>query len=319
MRFISCLSLVSALATGALLMASLTESFAGEWREGSPSSTGHALSATAVLGEEIYLAGGAGITAPQNSFEAYDTIGDIWRSLPPIPVGLQQAAMASIGGKLYLSGGFSAESKGADVRSLWIFDPAIGFWVPGADMPGPRAWHQMVGVDGKLYVLGGVGSHPERIFEFDPATGEWRTLGTNFPQVRSAFAVAVQGGEVFVIGGRMTNGAATERVDVFKPSTESWRQVASLPAPRAGAGAALFDGRIHVVGGEQLSPPRTFDDHYVLATDGRAWEKSEPLTTPRHGVAMAGVANKLFVVGGATGPGVYTVFTVSDLVNIYKP
>ncbi len=318
-RFFSCRSVGLSFFAGALFLASGSAVFAGEWREGAPSTSGHALSASAVLGEEIYLAGGAGITAPQNTFEAYDTIGDIWRSLPPIPVGLQQASMASAGGRLYLTGGFSAESKGADVRSLWVFDPAIGFWVPGADMPGPRAWHQMVSVDGKLYVIGGIGSHAERVFEFDPVSGEWRTLRGTFPQTRSAFAVAVQGGEIFVIGGRLTNGAATERVDVFKPSTETWRQVASLPAPRAGAGAALFGGRIHVVGGEQLSPPRTFDDHYVLASDGRSWEKSEPLSTPRHGVAVAGVANRLFVVGGATGPGVYTVFTVSDLVNIYKP
>ncbi|MEQ9520161.1 MAG: kelch repeat-containing protein [Parvibaculum sp.] len=319
MRFVSHLSFVCSFIVCAMLLGVASTAFAGEWREGSPSSTGHALSASAILGEEIYLAGGAGITAPQNNFEAYDTVGDIWRSLPPIPVGLQQAAMANVGGRLFLTGGFSAESKGADVRSLWVFDPAIGIWVQGADMPGPRAWHQMVGVDGKLYVMGGIGSHAERIFEFDPVTGDWRTLTNGFPQPRSAFAVAVQGGEIYVIGGRLTNGAATARVDVFKPSTGAWREAASLPASRAGAGATVLNGQVHVVGGEQLSPPRTFDDHYVLASDGRSWEKSEPLSTPRHGVVVAGVGNRLYVVGGATGPGVYTVFTVSDLVDIYKP
>ncbi len=304
--------------TGAMICVAVP-GFAGEWREGAPSTTRQAFSASTFLGDEIYVAGGAGISTPQSSFEAYDTIGDIWRSLPALPMGVQQAAMATNNGRLYLSGGYLAESRGPDNATFWMFDPSIGFWVQGPDMPGPRAWHQMIGVEGKIYVIGGVGSHPNRVFVFDPGTDRWETLQARLPAARSALALVVRNGDIFALGGRLTQGAPTARVDILDLETGQWRAGPALPEPRAGLGAAVMDGQVHVVGGEQLSPPRTFADHYILNTAGSRWTVGEPLHTPRHGSAVAARDGRLFVVGGATGPGVYTVFTVSDLVSIYQP
>ena len=302
-----------------VLMFTALPASAGEWQEGAPSSTGLAFSASALLGDEVYVAGGAGISAPQSSFEAYDTIGDIWRSLPALPMGVQQAALATVNGRLYLSGGYLAESKGPDNAGFWVFDPSVGFWVQGPDMPGARAWHQMIGVNGRLYVVGGVGSHAERVFVFDPASDNWETLSASFPAARAALALVVHNGNILAIGGRLTNGAPTSRVDILNLETNTWRRGPPLPEARASLGAAVFGNQVHVVGGEQVSPPRTFDTHYVLDEAGASWDTSTPLNTPRHGMTMAATADSLFVIGGATGPGVFTVFTVSDLVSIYKP
>ncbi len=292
---------------------------AGEWREGAPSASGRAFAASALLGEEIYIAGGAGISKPVSSVDAYDTIGDIWRALPALPLGLQQAAMASINGRLYVSGGYTEDSPGPDNAALYQFDPSVGVWVRGPDMPGPRAWHEMVGFNGKLYVVGGVGPRSGRVFVFDPMIDEWNVLSANLPAQRSALALTVHNGEVYAIGGRSPNGAPSARVDILDPATEKWRRGPALPEARAGIGAAVLNGRIHVVGGEQVSPPRTFSEHNVLNSAGTAWESAEPLATPRHGAAVAVAGGSLFAIGGATGPGVYTVFTVSDLVSIYRP
>ncbi len=292
---------------------------AGEWREGEPSAIGRAFAASALLEEYIYVAGGAGISKPVSSVDAYDTIGDIWRTLPALPIGLQQAAMASLNGRLYLSGGYTAESPGPDNAALYVFDPAVGVWVRGPDMPGPRAWHEMVGVNGKLYVIGGVGTRAERIYVFDPQTEEWSSLSATLPASRSALALAVLNGEIFVLGGRATNGAPLARVDILDPASGKWRRGPALPEARAGIGAAVLNGRIHVVGGEQVSPPRTFSEHNVLNAAGTVWDRIEPLATPRHGAEVAVAGGRLFAIGGATGPGVYTVFTVSDLVSIYQP
>ena len=291
----------------------------GEWREGAPSSTGQAFAAYSVLGDEIYIAGGAGISTPQSSFEAYDMIGDIWRSMPSLPMGVQQAAMASVNGRLFLSGGYLADSRGPDNAQFWVFDPAIGFWVRGPDMPSARAWHQMVGINGLLYVIGGVGPRAERVFVFDPIAENWETLSVSLPVQRTAISLVVLDDEAFVIGGREANGAPSARVDIFNPRTNQWRLGPQLPEARAGSGAAVLAGRIHVVGGEQVSPPRTFTTHYVLNSAGTDWELGTPLNTPRHGVAAGANGDRLFIIGGATGPGVFTVFTISDLVSVYVP
>lgn len=292
---------------------------AGEWREGAPSATGRAFAASALLGEEVYIAGGAGISKPISSVDAYDTIGDIWRALPALPLGLQQSAMTSINGRLYLSGGYTADSPGPDNAALYLFDPAVGVWVRGPDMPGPRAWHEMVGVNGKLYVVGGVGPQANRVFVFDPMSDDWSVLSSKFPAERSALALAVLDGEIYALGGRNSNGSPSSRVDILDPATGKWRRGPALPEARAGIGAAVLEGRIHVVGGEQVSPPRTFTEHNIMNGAGTGWESAEPLATPRHGAAVAVSGGSLFAIGGATGPGVYTVFTVSDLVSIYRP
>lgn len=309
----------AAVLSAGLLMAGASGGLAGEWREGVPSRSAHAFSTAAVLGDEIYVAGGASLTKPQSSFEVYDTVGDIWRSMPALPKGVQQAALAAMNGRLYLSGGYVEEGDGADNASFWLFDPSIGLWVAGPDMPAPRAWHRMVAANGKLYVVGGIGPGADRVFVFDTGTDSWSTLNSRLPEARSALATVLNGDELYVLGGRRTNGAPSDRVDILTLSSGTWRQGPRLPQPRAGIGAAVLNGAVHIVGGEQLSPPRTFDSHYVLAAGSSRWSEAEPMITPRHDVTALVAGGELFVVGGATGPGVYTVFTVSDLVSIYRP
>jgi N-acetylneuraminic acid mutarotase len=78
------------------------------------------------------------------------------------------------------------------------------------------------------------------------------------------------------------------------------------------------DGRIHVTGGELRRPPRTYGDHFVLDLASGSWSKAAPMPTPRHGAVAAASGDKFVVVGGSPGAGVYTVFTESDVVDIYS-
>ena len=41
------------------------------------------------------------------------------------------------------------------------------------DLPGPRATHGMAAIEGRLYVVGGVGPASEQIWVYDPATDSW--------------------------------------------------------------------------------------------------------------------------------------------------
>ncbi|MDO9127346.1 MAG: hypothetical protein Q7U42_10805, partial [Parvibaculum sp.] len=70
-------------------------------------------------------------------------------------------------------------------------------------------------------------------------------------------------------------------------------------------------------GGEQRRPPRTYGDHFVLNVASGSWSRAAPMPTPRHGAVAAAMDGKFVVVGGSPGAGVYTVFTESDVVDIY--
>lgn len=294
--------------------------WAEAWHEGNPMTTARANAGAAVLGSDLYVVGGGSTSGPRALTEVYDTIGDIWRADVALPIGLEQFGIAASDGRIYIAGGYATGGTRDDptvdeTNATWIFDPARG-WRNGAPMPDARVALGLAAVGGKLYAVGGRGVEAGRVFIYDPAADVWSTARSNLPAPRARAAVVALGTDIYVIGG-IEDGRPTARVDIFDTTRDAWRAGPSLPIAREGHAAALLDGRIHVLGGESLSPPKTYGDHFVLANG--AWSRAAPLPTPRHG-AVAGVAGgKLFVVGGSPGAGVYTVFTQTDVVDIYSP
>ncbi|MEX0839677.1 MAG: kelch repeat-containing protein [Parvibaculum sp.] len=306
------------------------------WRDGTPMTTARAFAGAALLGDDLYVVGGDSTAGPRNVAEIYDIRGNIWRAAVALPVGLQHFGMAQLNGRLYIAGGHEAPvqsrigstalfgesaspdvpANGGDTANVWVFDPNIGSWLSGPSMPAARAGHGLVAVDGKLYALGGRGEGASRVFVYDPARDRWSVSGSPMPSPRVAAAYAVADGLIYAIGG-LNGGAASARVDIFNPSNGSWRSGSSLPEPRAGHVAAVLDGRLHVTGGEQRRPLRTYGDHFVLDLAGTAWQRATSMPTPRHGAVAAATGGRFIVVGGSPGAGVYTVFTESDMVDIY--
>ncbi|MEQ9226778.1 MAG: kelch repeat-containing protein [Parvibaculum sp.] len=310
---------------------------AESWRDGTPMSTGRAFAGGALLGGELYVIGGDSTSGPRTVAEIYDIRGDIWRPAPSLPAGLQQFGIAQLNGKLYISGGYeapvaqrpeigtfdnplpdtSANDAGGDTGHAWTYDPDVGTWISIATMPVPRAGHGFVAFGGKIYALGGRGEGASRVWVYDPGENRWSATGDAMPVPRVAAAYVAVDGRIYAIGG-LVDGAATSRVDIFDPESGGWRSGPALPEARSGHVAALMSGRIHVTGGEQRRPPRTFGDHFVLDLSSGSWSKAASLPTPRHGAVAAVSDGKFVVVGGSPGAGVYTVFTESDVVDIYS-
>ncbi|MBO6635038.1 kelch repeat-containing protein [Parvibaculum sp.] len=319
------------------MLAVLPGAAAGEgWQEGSPMTTGRAFAGGALIGNELYVIGGDSTAGPRTVAEIYDIRGDIWRAAPALPAGLQQFGVAEYGGKLYVSGGYeapaaqrlefgtfgddaaasTAEQEG-DTARAWSYDPRVGAWISLAAMPGTRAGHGFVAVGDRIYALSGRGSGASRVWAYNPIENDWSATGDAMPSPRVAAAYVEVDGRIYVIGG-LVNGVATDRVDIFDPASGRWQSGPRLPSPRSGHVAALMDGRIHVTGGELRRPPRTYGDHFVLDLASGSWSKAPPMPTPRHGAVAAASGDKFVVVGGSPGAGVYTVFTESDVVDIYS-
>jgi N-acetylneuraminic acid mutarotase len=322
---------------GVVALASLVPAMAAAdaWRDGAPMTTGRAFAGGALIGSDLYVVGGDSTSGPRSVAEIYDIKGDIWRAAPALPAGLQQLGMAEHGGKLYISGGYEAApaqrpqfgtfdnpideapAPAGDTSRGWVYDPQVGTWLPIASMPGPRAGHGFVSMGDYIYALGGRGNGTSRVWAYDPGRNEWSSVGDPMPVPRVAAAYVPVDGRIYVIGG-LVDGNATGRVDVFDPATGRWQVGPSLPQPRSGHVAALMNGRIHVTGGELRRPSRTFGDHFVLDLASGTWGKAASMPTPRHGAVAAAADGKFVVVGGSPGAGVYTVFTESDVVDIYS-
>ncbi|MBX3508322.1 MAG: hypothetical protein KF714_06015 [Parvibaculum sp.] len=304
------------------------------WREGTPMTTGRAFAGGALIGSDLYVVGGDSTSGPRTDAEIYDISGDIWRAAPALPAGLQQFGMAAFGGRIYVAGGYEAppaerpqfgvlnRQEGAsavaegDTAKAWTYDPQVGTWIGIASMPSARAGHGFVVSGDRIYALGGRGDEASRVWAYDPAANRWQPVGDPMPAPRVAAAYVVANGRIYATGG-LIDGNATARVDIFDPATGRWQSGPALPSPRAGHVAVNMDGRIHVTGGEQRKPPRTYGDHFVLDRGGSSWRSLAAMPTPRHGAVAAVADGKMVVAGGSPGAGVYTVFTESDVVEIY--
>lgn len=323
------------MAAAVILAATSIPAMAAGWREGSPMTSGRAFAGAALVGTELYVVGGDSTSGPRTDAEVYDIRGDIWRSAPALPTGLQQLGVAQFGGRIYVAGGYEAQpverpqfglldpldtaapASEGDTAKGWVYDPAVGTWIGIAAMPSPRAGHGFVALGDRIYALGGRGEGASRVLAYDPASNRWSAVGDAMPGVRVAAAYVAHNDRIYAIGG-LVDGNATARVDIFDPATGRWQSGPALPSPRAGHVAALMNGRIHVTGGEQRRPPRTYGDHYVLDAGAGAWRNAAPMPSPRHGAVAAAADGKLVVAGGSPGAGVYTVFTESDVAEIYS-
>jgi N-acetylneuraminic acid mutarotase len=294
---------------------------AAGWREGAPMTTARANAGGVLVGDDLYVIGGSSTSGPRSLTEVYDTVGDIWRAAAPLSVGIEQFGIATDGRSIFVAGGY--EAAGTDGNddyesdALWIFDVKSGVWSDGPRMPGWRVGLSLAVVGDKVYALGGRGSAEQRIYVYDQSERAWTVSRVSDPAPRTDSAVIVVDGLIYVIGGKDRNGASA-RVDIFDPAKGTWRSGPAMPAPREGHVAALLNGEIHVSGGQSINPPRTFADHFVLDLKTNRWRTAVAMPTPRHASVAAVNDGRLFVVGGAAGAGVYTVFTASDVVDIYS-
>jgi len=303
----------------AALSAGFGPSWAAGWKEGQHMPTARAYAGAAVLGDTLYVIGGGGTTGPRSLTETYDLTYKRWGLGAALPAGLQQFGIAVLNGKIYVAGGYKAADAMAgtqegETAELWVFDPTVGIWVSRSSMPSARSSFGLLASGSKLYAVGG---DTGAVFVFDPSKDAWSVAKSALPAPRKGAAYAVMGESLYVIGG-VQGSAATARVDIYDTAKDSWRSGSALPSPRQGIAAAVIGSEIHVAGGQIVEPPKTYADHFVLNTKTGGWSKSAAMPTARHAAAAIAVNNDFYVIGGSPGAGVYTVFTQTDVMEVWS-
>lgn len=193
-----------------------------------------------------------------------------------LPTSLEETAAVVVGDWLYVSGGVGLSN--AARTELWAAPldsrGEVGTFRYLNDMPAARAYHQMINVDGRLYVLGGSSSpaiNPMNsvwsVSVSNGTAGAWRSEASLPTALYDHAAVAI-GRALYVMGGTSSSGAeaatyvsSTEAVDgVVQPWSAS---PYPLPEPRAGLAATAVGNRIVVTGGQNGA---TYYDTAVATT-----------------------------------------------------
>ena len=142
-------------------------------------------------------------------------------------------------------------------------------WNKLADLPTPRLGHTASVVDGKIYVIGGLGTLT-RVDMYDPETDSW-TAKADMPTGRQWLSSSVVDGKIYAIGGAtgpeyLSPSLAT--VEMYDPATDTWTKKADMPTTRCSMPTVVIDGKIYAMGGGDYGVGLFKDvDVYDPATD----------------------------------------------------
>lgn len=186
------------------------------WDELPPMHLPRGAAGTAVVGDKLYVAGGAPQVfnrsvagAPYASLEIYDFETGEWSSGADVLVPRHHTAAVGLGGKLYLAGG------------------RTGLLELNDDVP------------------------PSDDFErYDPDTDEWEIL-PSMPLGVGFEGATAAAGKVVVVGGEDQRhwedggGWATSSAWAYDPRTDRWQRLPDMNFDRRGFGAVTAGGRIY--------------------------------------------------------------------------
>ena len=253
----------------------------------------------------IYALGGGANT---NEMEEYNPTTNAWSVVASSPQHSGSAATA-LNGLIYAI-------SGAPSGEVDTYNPATNVWTVVAPQPGiHRGGAAVAGIDGRIYVLGGIawnggtdvngnptGNPSNEVDTYNPTTNSWTVLA-NLATARNAPAAAAGlDGRIYAIGGYSALPlTATTEVDVYTPSTNSWAVLPSLPTARGSLAATTGpDGHIYAIGGRFGYGDNFYSsevDAYSPTTNSWATLSSLPDTRESLG-ATTGTDGRIYAVGG---------------------
>ena len=251
-----------------------------------------------------------------------------WTKLGEGPFSKREGLMAvSSNGTMFLSGGRDADGLGfaADVYSS-ASGESWARTTPKSVAPfGARAYHNMVELNGCLYVFGGQtfkGYFNDVHRSCDGAGAVWDQVSANasWPVRAGAAAWTTSAGEIVLAGGCFSNskGKRDFRADVWATKDgETWvqRTAAAEWSARSGPRLVEFKGELFIVAGERgFTAGVQLADVWKSADGGATWSlvAAKPGFSARsgHGVVVSPDGTQMAVIAG--WPELHDVWTTSD-------
>ena len=163
-----------------------------------------------------------------------------------------QTATLLPNGKVLLAGGKAPDGLGGSLilGSAELYDPATGLCTATGGLTWIREGHTATLLpNGKVLIVGGLGSAGARSELYDPATGLWSGTASLATERSDHTATLLTNGKVLVAGGRNGLGALAS-AELYDPSTGLWTTTGALGAKRSDHTATLLPGgKVLLAGG----------------------------------------------------------------------
>ena len=186
------------------------------WTRRAPMPTLRQEIAAAAVDDRIYVFGGLDDNARSiDVVEVYAPRTDTWALRQPLPMPLNHLAAVAAGGRIYILGGYVNFSRDLIISDQTLeYDPTADSWSRKGDMPFARGAHAAALLDGRIYVVGGIGSpagEQTRVMIYFPAADSW-DVGAHMPVPSEHLAVSVATGRIYAISGRFGRGLSEVQV-----------------------------------------------------------------------------------------------------------
>lgn len=211
--------------------------------------------ATAQIGKDLYLFGGADGDGNLNK-DVYRLRNGNWSKIGESPNGFVYPAYSVVGSKVYIFGGSASASDVTKVTNeTLVYDSKTNKWNKLDSFPDePRQIFSATAVGKNIYVFGGVTQKTgEQIrnlddaYKFDTKTKKWSTI-KQMPIAMRAFWAASDGKSVYIIGGYAESGLDT--VYLYSPAKDDYELVSKLPQPLMDTKFIFNGGKFYGASGE---------------------------------------------------------------------
>jgi DNA-binding CsgD family transcriptional regulator len=235
--------------------------------------------------------------SPDNELQEKQSLAHRWR-IPVIIFVLIGAFLLLALASIRFAGVFGLDGSENSATTVTVDEPlGASNWWEAQPMPRERANMALAAVGLDLYQIGGeVDAGVVSLVDvYETDSQQWRTAASK-PTAVADTTAAVLFGEIFVPGGRLSDGQPTSVVEAYSPANNAWRPVAPLPKPIAGS-LALSDGNLlYLFGG--WDGGQYLNDVYVYNPSEDAWQVLPAMKQERAFATGGLLANQLFVVGG---------------------
>jgi len=140
---------------GSILTVAVYEPATDTWTQKGDMPASRRAGFTSVVDGKIYGFGGY---ANRRRVDEYDPVTDTWTEKAHMPTYRHALSTSVVDGKIYAIGGYVPGVSGyPGVATVEVYDPATDTWTTAPDMPTGRFGPRTSVVDGKIYVIGGMG------------------------------------------------------------------------------------------------------------------------------------------------------------------
>ncbi|KAM4809836.1 kelch-like protein 22 [Rhinophrynus dorsalis] len=196
-----------------------------------------------VLEGLLYAVAGRDYHDELKEVERYDPFTNSWEYVAPLHKQVHAHAGAALDGKMYVACGRRGNTY---LKDTCCYDPEKNEWIYVASGPVRRAWHGMVVLLEKIYVIGGSNDdegYRQDVLEvacYSPKTDQW-SLMSPLPAGHGEPGIAVLSNKIYVLGGRSHNqGDRTDYVHVYEAERDCWEEGPRLEDDISGMAACVI-------------------------------------------------------------------------------